>query len=97
MSDKPFDQYEHPTEAEQEGFIKFDLPRPAQTEAQRQFAQTAEMQRIAALNFHVNSTITKARAALDENDPDKALEILQEAAGKYTRFGGPAEHWKEGK
>jgi hypothetical protein len=95
MSDKPFDQYEHPVD--DEGQPKSPaLPRPAQTEAQRQFAQTAEMQRIAALNYHVRKTVDAARAALEENDPDKALEILQEAAGKYTRFGGPAEHWKDG-
>jgi len=91
MSDKPFDQFEHPVGQPIEMPEK---PRPAQTEAQRAFAQTAELQRIAALNYHVNTAVEAARAALDAGDPDKALEILQEAAGRYTRFGGPAQHWK---
>ena len=73
------------------------IPKPALSEAQRQWGQTAELNRIATLNYHVRQTLSDALEALRTKGPEKTLEILQEAAPKYTRLGGPARHWKDAK
>lgn len=90
MSDQPFDSEKFDSDP----FVRFDMPRPEQTELQQQISRSAELHRIAALNHHVHVTLNEALAALDAGDPDKALEILEKASGKYTRFGGKSPYWK---
>lgn len=109
--DEPFDQEkfdrDHPRD-EQGKFAseRFDSdpfiirkepdPERAQTELQRQVGQSAELHRIASLNYHVRQTLNKALDALRTGQGhDKVLDILHEAAPKYVRFGGALHHWTD--
>ena len=75
-------------------FVVSDKPIPArvQSELQRQWGQSAELNRIATLNYHIRQTLNDALEELRQGDAESALHILEEAAPKYERLGGPRPH-----